>query len=333
MKSETIQFLRRIGISGAIPPKDPDRFDSISSLKLVEKNKIPLLFLRSLSNEERKDLEEESERCEEWHENFLKLASLTSRTLMNEGTEHTFFKTFKPFPYTPSDVDVLLRDEDSLDRTIDLFEGQRFEPLERSSYGCTFYSPEHDLNLDLTTRIDVSGLVYLDKKHVFEETTEKRIKGTKMRTPKPYADLTITAAHALYKEQLFTLSDYYTFVIWREHLEDVLEFAEKGRIKPAMLWALNLASEITKSAFGHDNEILKTIDKLLKDEDEGEEWKADEDTFEMPYNCPLSFLAKALVRKMSEDSKARNTLPKFLKNFADPKTVGEMVNHFDRETY
>lgn len=247
--------------------------------------------------------------------------------------DYTFFKTLKPFPYTPSDVDVLLRDEDSLDRTIDMFEGQGFESLERSSYGSTLYSPEHDLNLDLTTKIDVSSLIYLDKGYGFEDSMEKGIKDTKVRAPKPHVDLAIVAAHALYKEQLFTLSDYYTLVIWREYLEDALELAERAKVKPALLWVLDLTSKLTRSAFGSNNEIVETINDLLEDEDEEEEWKTMEESFEMPYKCSLPFLITALVRKVSEDSEARRTLPKFLKNFAKPETISKVMNHFDRESY
>lgn len=325
--------MRKIGIPNSVKSKSIRNEGIKDYLDLAEENKIPLFYLKSLPAEEKESLGGKIEKYERWHRNALDLSVLTTSTLESEGIEHAFFKTFKPFPYTPADVDVLLEDEDDLDPAMERFEMDGFQLLERSSYGSTLYNPRFDLNLDLTTRIDVSGLVYLGKKHVLEETNEKRIRGTEIRTPKPYADMTIAAAHALYKEQLFTLSDYYTLVMWGEHLEDAMEFAEKGRIKPAMLWALNLASEVTKSAFGHDNEILKTIDKLLEDEDEGKEWKADEGTFKMPYSCPLPLLAKALARKVSEDPIARGSMSEFFRNFADPRTISEMMKHFDRESY
>lgn len=317
-----------MGIPGQVPSEGFDSLDANSYLELAEENKIPLLFLESIPEREKENLE--GSRYEDWYENTLKLAIFTTRKLRDEGIEHTFFKTFKPFPYTPSDVDVLLRYEDDLDYAIGTFEKEGFKSLERSFYGSTLFSPEHDLNLDLTTRIDVSGLIYLDKERIFEETEEKNLKNCRVRTPKPPTDLSIVASHSLYKEQMFLMSDYYTLLMQTEYLGDALEFAEKAKVKPALLWALDVTSTITESAFGPENKLTKELDSLLRDE--AQTWKAEKEFSKMPYNCSITLLIKALVRKMSEDQKARKSTPKFLKNFFNPSTILETMGHF-RESY
>ncbi|KXB02945.1 hypothetical protein AKJ47_03085 [candidate division MSBL1 archaeon SCGC-AAA261G05] len=329
-KVNPVELVRKIGIPNSVKSESIRGEEIRGYLNLAKRNKVPLLFLRSLS-EAVYDVKEFIPTYEKWHEKALELVSFASELFREEEINYTFFKTFKPFPFTPSDVDVLLSSKENLDSAIERLEKEDLRPLDLNTYGSTLYSPSHDMNVDLTTQRDVSGLVYLNKKYVFKETMEKKVRGSKVRVPKPHANLAIASAHALYKEQMFMLSDFYTFAYLYDEFEKAHKFSRDAKIEPSFLWGIGLTYRVVERAFGSDNFLANRIRTSFFEESFLEDENLD--FVELPTKPSLPRFVASLMRKVLDDSLSRKSLPTFLGRAIRPQFASELVEHISRKRY
>ena len=219
-KSQSALLVNLIGIPNVRKPDLSQlKTENITNfLKLAEKNKIPLLFLREAASK----IELEATKTmllkyEEKYERSIELTKFVASAFKKSDINYTFFKTMKPFPYVPSDVDVLFWTNSDLKKAVRTLTGEGCKVLAEDTYGVTMFSPLHDLNIDLTTQIAVSGLIYVNKESLVNHTRELEFYGTTVKTLNSPADLVVVTAHSIFKEQMFTLSDYYFLVMFKQH--------------------------------------------------------------------------------------------------------------------
>jgi len=333
MCKDSLLLIKAIGLPQLLEGENPQHNEASKLFQLAELNKITLLFLESLKGFRKPPpLESQLARYRDRHQRTLDLITLVSSQLNSLEIRYTLFKTLKPFPYTPADIDILLWSKRGLSKTSHGLEKKNLKPLDWDLHGLTMFSFDHGINVDLTTEIAASSFVYLDKKALFEHSSQVKVHGSKVQTLQPYADLVVVAAHCMYKEQMFTLSDYYTFGLLSRYYQEALEFAEKTHAEFALETALKLTHDITISAFGSDNALAKRLENSLQKMDMSRMPRMDKN-FDLPIKYPSRIVLRGLFEKILEDPITRNSLPAALESTLQPKSINKLLTHMKRKGY
>lgn len=329
--SKSTSLVRLIGIPNICEPTLKLESDSIPSfLTTAEQNKIPLLFLKTATyNIKNHDIQHILSQYEKKHKNTLDLIASTAKLLEKINVRYTFFKTLKPFPHAPSDIDVLLWSNENLRTVIEALKSQGCIPLEKSTYGVTMFSPKHKMNVDLTTQIAVSGLIYVNRELLFSCISQVEICGKTVQTLKPSTDLLVVAAHSIFKEQTYTLSDYYTFVMLTQYWKEAAKLAKKLHLKHAFDKVLKMAEAMTMIAFGSANPLMKSFEEVGVTN--AEELTGQD--FELPKKYDLATLAVAFLKKIKDDPMSKKSLFHMAQSASHPAFYKKVVKHATRKTY
>lgn len=329
--SKSTDLVRLIGIPNICEPTLKLESDSIPSfLTTAEQNKIPLLFLKTATyNIKNHNIQHILSQYEKKNKNTLDLIASTAKLLEKIGVRHTFFKTLKPFPYTPSDVDVLLWSNKNLKTIVKALKSQGCISLEKSTYGVTMFSPKHKMNVDLTTQIAVSGLIYVNKELLFSCISQVEICENTVQTLKPSADLLVVASHSIFKEQTYTLSDYYTFVMLTQHWKEAAELAKKFHLKHAFDTILKMTKAMTIIAFGSANPLMKSFEEVGVANAE----ELISEDFELPKKYDLATLTVAFLKKIKDDPISKKSLFHMAQSASHPAFYKKVIEHATRETY
>jgi len=331
--TDSLLIVKSIGLPQVLKGENPLLHEASKLFQLAELNKIPLLFLESLERfRKHPRLESELSRYRNRHEKTIDLIATVSRLFNGLGVRHAIFKTLKPFPYTPVDIDILLWSRRDLSKTSHTLEKKNLKSLNRDSHGLTMFSVEHGINVDLTTEVAASSFIYLDKNALFEHSSQIKVHGSKVQTLQPYADLVVVAAHCLYKEQMYTLSDYYTFALSSQYYQEALEFAEKTHAKFALETALKLTHDITKNSFGSDNAVVERLRNSLQGIGVSRMIRIDKN-LDLPVKYPSRIVLRGLLEKIREDPNTRNSLPTAVKSTLQPKSINRLLTHIKRKAY
>jgi len=330
---DALLLIKSIGLPGLMEGKVTPLNEALSLLQLAELNKIPLLFLESLRKFRKHPLlEAQHSRYRNKHRKTLDLIALVSSLLEESSIRYTVFKTLKPFPYTPADIDVLLWSERDLTKASQILEKRGLKPLDRDPYGLTMFGVSKGINIDLTTEVAASSFIYLDKSLLFEHVNHVEVDGFKVQTLQPRADLLAVAAHSLYKEQVYTASDYYNFALSSQHYQEALKLAERAHTKFVLETALKLTHDITIHAFGSDNSLIESLKNPLQTVDMNRRIQTGE-RFDLPMKYSPRTLLRGLSRKLLEDPVSRNSLPVALKSTLQPKFINRLLEHITRNGY
>ncbi len=232
-----------------------------SILEHAAKNKILLHILRELNinNELRVDQEKKLKVI------YSTLTSIWRKLIEFEGV--SMIKFFKPIVYVPSDLDILVHEKD-LVKTINILKDVGFHIQVVEPY-CVTLINNNGVIVDLYIYPSFSNIIYLNRDILLENTTYVRVDDTLIRTLNREAEVLITIAHAVYKENIITLNDYFTITEWFNNR--VVDLAEASRILPAVSIVLEYLSIITKGLVEAPVKInlprlmLIYIDKFLKD--------------------------------------------------------------------
>lgn len=122
-----------------------------------------------------------------------------------------------------------------------------------------------------------------------------------IRALENYAEALAAASHAIYKEKIYTLNDYFTVKEWISN--ESLRLAEELYCEHALELAMELNRRIESSSLS------------------------------LPYKIPMPLWFLLLSRKLCTDSLTRATLPNVLKTIQSPRIGKMMLSRFARETY
>lgn len=333
ISKDALSLVKSIGIPGLVEGEAPPPNKASRLLQLAELNKVPLLFLESLGKFGRHlTVEAQLSHCRSKHRKTADLITIISSLLEESGVRYAIFKTLKPFSYTPADIDVLLWSSRDLAKASKILEKRGLRPLDNDLYGLTMCSVDHDINVDLTTEVAVSSLIYLDKSLLFEHVHQVKVGGFEVQSLKPYADLVTAAAHCMYKEQMYTLSDYYTFALSSQHYQKALELAENAHAKFALETALKLTYDITINAFGSNNTLIEKLRNAIKTLSPNTIIQANK-PLDIPIKYPPHVLLKGLHEKILEDPISRNSIPNAIKSTLQPRQINKLLAHITRKGY
>lgn len=331
-KSKSALLVNLIGIPNVRKPNLSQlKTENITSfLKLAEKNKIPLLFLREVASKiERDSIRTTLLQYEEKYEKSLDLTKFVASLLKNSGVHYTFFKTLKPFPYVPSDVDVLFWTNNDLKKAVRTLTGEGCIVLNRDAYGVTMFSPLHNMNIDLTTQIAVSGLIYVNKKLLVDQVNELEFYGTMVRTLSSPADLVVVTAHSIFKEQMFILSDYYFLVMFKQYWEESSELAKKLHLSHALKTMLKMTGAVTLDAFGSLTSLTEEF-KTLGITHMGISCKKN---IRLPKKYNLGTIMVEFLKKLTTDPSTMNSLPSVARSLCNPAFYLKTLEHATRKRY
>jgi len=183
----------------------------MESYSYAQKNRIVLLFLESNKSDKSEELLKEEVRK---YNAMLTSVSMVSDNLSRGRINYAIYKTIRPYRSATVDIDIIVFG-DKKDHW------RSFEILNKNGYQLSVHGPQSStvmdtgakIGIDLYREIAVSNVVYLDKNKLADWTTMLTLpNGCQIRNLKPEADLLCIIAHSIIKEQMYVLSEYYTFL-------------------------------------------------------------------------------------------------------------------------
>lgn len=348
--SDTLTLMRIIGLPDTntkTPQEDLSEDSLLSLLPLAVKNRVSLLFLENAADIccDSKSLKMLRQVYRKKSRLALSLVREASGVLVERDMNCVVFKTLKPFPFTTVDVDILFFNREDLTRAYYALRNNGCKLAGCGAHSISLYSPKHAMNVDLQLEISVSRLVYIDKNLLREYVTEINVNGSQVRVLEPPAALVTVLAHSLYKEQIFTLSDYYTSMIQllnmtNQQRRTFVDLAEQARIEPSIKSALILINTLTTMVFGRTIPVITETTQLIQSgEIEDKMMQLALSHFaqnaRLPYKYhPISLVA-AFAMKTLRDPVMRGTVAQqFVEMITDTsKFLESMLLHMRRETY
>lgn len=172
--------------------------------QLAAENKALLAYLRA-SGADPAALEAEEARFRAF------LAGLAEVSAALEGVEHAFIKLRRPFPYVPSDLDVLVP-AGQAERAASRLEALGLRAVVREPYCLTLAG--RGLVVDLYAHPTLAGVVYADGGRLLEHAERASVWGVEVEALSEGAEAVLAAAHAVYKEGIVTLNDAAAVAMW-----------------------------------------------------------------------------------------------------------------------
>lgn len=227
--NSTLELLRFIG-SPFAPETSGTRYNDAELFELHQlsfKNRMRFPFLEALNK--REDIGDfktlygnEKTRCAE---NIAAICNV-SGILTDSGVPHATFKTLRPYKSTTVDIDTIIfgRRSEYLRATKSL-QNAGCKVVVFGPRSATLLDPTSHMGVDLYEQVAVSYFIYIDKEKLTESVTTAKFSNGNAKILTPEADLSTIIAHSVVKEQMYTLSEYYSFIHYLNSI-DVSKFLE-----------------------------------------------------------------------------------------------------------
>jgi len=202
---------------------------------------------------------------------YLKYLKIISEELKRREVEHYIFKTWRPFPYDLTDIDILLIDKKTVFSAAKaLIKSLGFKVISKGTYSLALRKSINgfDIDVDLQPSVCAGTFEYfpvLEKRKVID------IGYIKEEIPllKPELELAIIAGHAVLKDLAISLAD----ILYLDHLikisrDDFLSFAIGDY--PYLIKSIEIMRDIVnifKSViinYSNDNPVIFRNALLLK---------------------------------------------------------------------
>jgi len=262
-------------------------------IDFAARNKILLHFLRSL------DLSGEiRDREERRYTLFLKSLEEVKNILNRSNYDYAFFKLNRPVYYVPADIDIIVSTKHVVKVASEFIRHSfRFEVCEPFTITLTRGS----IIVDLYTYPSLGNVVYLDGQRLLKYKKQVEIEGLEIISLEEFVEAIVALSHAIDKEWLYTLNDYFTVSSWfnRKSLDLCYEL---GCVYEAQL------------AFQFNGLIEKGL-------------------VEAPIKLSNGYKSIIWSRKLIRNHETRATLLRSLSWFKDPRFGKSLFSKFTRETY
>jgi len=342
--NSTVKLLKAIG-SPFVNERRCEAFaeEEIPALYLhAIKNRIPLLYLDTL-NRQNKLSDLKPIYCREYSR-YLKIFDTMAEVsdfLSSLNVEHVIFKSIRPYPDASVDIDTLIFDSEKYERALKSFLKTGWNILGYGPQSATFFDSEAQVGIDLYREIAVSWVVYLDKEKLKRYVTRRVLPNQKsVWTFQVEADLLAIIAHSVIKEQIFTLAEFYTFLICLKRMsrKEIGKFESLIEINNMVALARSFVTVtvvLHNEAFGWVPEKLEVLSNELG-RNGLEEKRLRQNAFETPHKYHFLTLLKSVMNRLKEE-KTRKSMalqgfemmnPHFTKT-----VVSGLVDHMIRETY
>ncbi|MEM2301395.1 MAG: hypothetical protein QXR14_04200, partial [Sulfolobales archaeon] len=240
--------------------------DPVMLVEFASRNKVLLHVLRILNIEG--SLRASQERA---MMRVVEVIRVLSKIL--RGYDYAFFKLVKPVSYVPADIDLLVR-ADQAKKITKTIAGLGYRLVVKDPYCITL--AKGGSMIDLYTQPSVGGIIFIDGQKLLDHTGIAEFSGVEARVLEKYAEALVTASHAIYKEQIYTLNDYITTKSWISAKS--LKLAEELKCKSALKLSIKINHMIERGAL------------------------------ETPYKLPPPLWLINMIHKFREDPLTRTTL-------------------------
>ncbi|MEM4489098.1 MAG: hypothetical protein QXK88_09960 [Desulfurococcaceae archaeon] len=262
-------------------------------VELAKLNKVLLGFLRRVGYEGCLRITEEA-----LYKQYMSEVAKVTKVL--RGLNYALYKFRKPIEHVSVDIDVLIY-------TRHLREAVR--RLKEAGFGVEVLEPytvtmvKGRTIVDLYTHPSSAWTIYLNGERLLGEveTIEIDLMGVEARTLSKEAEAVATVAHAVYKEHVYLLSDYYMAREWLNR--KALNLARELKVEDAVEVALRLNKQI------------------------------EEGLVEAPVKLTPAQLAVVLAKKFMEDPDFRATAVNILRFAMRKRTMQQLIWRIKRKTY
>ena len=262
-----------------------------------------------------------------------------SQILTKANIEYAFFKTIRPYPSTTVDLDILIfRRNDEYIKSVKVMQSAGCKLVMLGPRSTTLRDKEADVGIDLYSEVAVSFITYMDKRTLYPYvTTTKLPNGEYDKILKPEADLSCIISHSVIKEQMYTLSEYYTFIHYLKqmNINDFLQIVKQNNIISAARTHASITALLHRAAHKTIPEELQRIVESLGEENL-ETTRLIRNDFETPHKYHPITVAKSLL-EIAKGRKSRNSMAMQIYHMLNPnftkKFLKELLQHIKRETY
>jgi len=274
----------------AVYGAEPD--DDLALLLIhARKNKILLHLLRVLNIQG-----SIRERQESAISKVIQVIQALSKLLKDYN--YAFFKLIKPLSYVPADVDLLV-DAKQAGRVAHEIRGLGYRVAVKDPY-CLTLTKGNSI-VDLYVHPCIGGVIFINGQRLLEHSCTTEFNGIEVKSLESYAEALVASSHAVYKERIYTLNDYFTVERWTS--KKTLKLAQELKCEEALKTAINLNRKIRLGAL------------------------------ETPYKIPAPIWLAILTRKLQTDSLTRASSTSILKTLTSKRIGKLLTSKLTRETY
>jgi hypothetical protein len=304
------------------------------------KNKMALLFLGKLIERQplsiwRQIYQNELARYKE----TLTTIAATSSLLSKGKIEHAIFKTVRPYDSATVDIDIIIFGNHSdYVKSVRLLERAGYSYLGNGPQSTTLWDKSVKIGIDLYNEIAVSHVVYMDKNTLRQNIVNHTLEsGDEIRMLNPEADLACIIAHSVIKEQMYTLSEYYSFVNYLKRIdaERFLKLVKLNNVSSAVSCHASLTAFLHQT---HHGPVPQTLQMILSELGQNtlEPERLNEKDFSTPHKYHLLTFARSLL-EIAKSSKTRKSIAHQAFKLSDPRSSKQfsrlVMEHILRETY
>jgi hypothetical protein len=267
------------------------------------------------------------------------LDTIAKASIVLKNVKHAIFKTVRPYRSTTVDIDIIIfgnkNDQRESLRTM-LKAG--FELVTCGPMSVTLLDKEANIGIDLYEEVAVSFITYIDKSKLITCVTNRKLpNGEFVKMLKPEADLACIIAHSIMKEQMYTLSEYYTFIHYLKQMDiqGFVKIAKENNIVSVARTHTSITALLHKMAHGNvPYELQQILNNLGKDQ--FETTRLIKNNFETPHKYHTMTVVKSLL-EIAKGKKSRKSMAMQIYQMSHPnftkKFLKVLMEHVIRETY
>jgi hypothetical protein len=262
-----------------------------------------------------------------------------SLVLSECNVDHAVFKTVRPYIFNTVDIDVIVfGGKPQYEKADGALHNAHYERIVRGPMSTTFIEPKMKIGLDLYNEIAVSYIPYIDKNKLrgFVTIGELPDHGS-FRTLACEADLLSIIAHSIIKENLYVLSEYYTYFRYLDQLDvdRFVQLVKKTHLVSATRTHTSITALIYKTIHG---ELLPKFKRIMKEIgiDPMEINRVEQNGFKMPYRYHPLTVARCLFEVAREQKTMKGMVNQAIKSFNREflrDFIRKLNQHTIRETY
>ncbi len=262
-----------------------------SLMDIASKNKILLHVLRALNIQGSM-----REAQETYMRRITEVVKILSKLL--RGYDYAFFKFFKPVSYVPADIDLLVNPS-QVRKAARMIIKLGYRVAVKDPYCITL--TKRGSIIDLYVHPSLGGVAFINGQRLLEHACTAEFNGTEVRSLESYAEALVVASHAIYKERIYTLNDFFTIEKWASR--ETMRLAQELDCESALKVAINLNRKIRLGAL------------------------------ETPYRIPIASWLTMLMQKFQNDTLTRATSVNVLKALINKRVGKLLMSKLARETY
>ncbi len=278
------------------------------------------------------------DKCEEFSRTVEAIGKAAG-VLGKAGVNYAFHKTVRPYRSTTVDIDTLiLGDKSSYLKSVKTMLQAGYRLVERGPRSTTVWDGEFSIGVDLYEEIAVSYITYVDKKSLEDCIIDLKLPNSQyVKHLDPEADLVSLIAHSIIKEQMYPLSEYYSFIHYLERIDTCrfLQMVKESNIVPAARTHATITASIHAIAYKNVPIRLRNILVSLG-QDSFEMKRLTENRFKAPHKYHPITILKSLL-KIAERKKTRDSMALQIFYMANPDFTGKflktLTRHATRRTY